>query len=128
MKIARIVLRVLLMLVLLMPVAGFFGFFPPPTAEMFTPEGWAFMSALMQTGYMTALMALTSFICVVLLAIGRTALAAIILAPFTVNVIAFHWFLDAAPIGSASIPAYVLLILNAFFLWENRNTYRGLWS
>ena len=73
------------------------------------------------------LITLTCLVCIVLLAIGRTALAAVVLAPFSVNVIAFHWFLDAAPISAASSPGYALLILNLFFLWENRSKYRSLW-
>ncbi|MEK7137716.1 MAG: hypothetical protein AAB853_05540 [Patescibacteria group bacterium] len=42
--------------------------------------------------------------------------------------ITFHWFLDAAPISAAAIPAYILLAINAFFLWENRGKYRSLWA
>jgi hypothetical protein len=128
MKILSIVLRVLLILLLLMPIGGVLGFFPEPTADMYTtPEAWAFMSALMSTGYMMPLMVVVFVACAILMIIGRTALAAILLAPITVNIVAFHIFLDATPISANSSMAYVFLALNAFFLWENRKKYKALW-
>ncbi len=127
MKILSIVLRILMVLVLLMPVLGTVGVFPPATADMFTPAGWAYMSALMETGYMMPVLGLLSFVCAILFLIGRTALGAIVVAPFTFNVMLFHWFLDDAPVSSAAIPAYVLLVLNLYFLWENRKKYKALW-
>lgn len=126
MKVVNTILQLLFGLFLLMPVAGAFGFLPPPTEEMFTPEGWAFMSALMNTGYMLPLMAGICLVCALLLFAGRTALAAVLLAPFTVNVIAFHWFLDATPVSASSSLAYVLLALNLYFLWVNRSKYTSL--
>lgn len=128
MKILRIILHVLLGLLLVMPAIGPLGVLPPPTPEMFTPEGWAFISALMNAGYMMPMIGLTCAVTLVLLILRKSALAAIIIAPFTVNVIAFHWFLDLTPIGPSSVLAYLLLILNAYVLWENRAKYRGLWA
>ncbi len=127
MKILTLILRFVFALLLLMPVAGALGLLPPPTADMYTPEGWAFMSVLMATGYMMPLLAITCLACSILLIAGRTALAAVLLAPFTVNVIAFHWFLDAAPVSPSSIPAYILLAFNLFFLWRNWPKYKSLW-
>ncbi len=124
MKILSTVLRVLLMLLLLMPIAGILGFFPPPTAEMYTPQGWAFISALMNTGYMMPLLGIMFAVVVVLLVMNKTALAALLLAPITVNIMCFHWFLDAAPVSASSSLAYLLLILNAFFLWQNWGKYQ----
>ena len=126
MKILTIILRVLLGLVLLLPILGAVGVFPAPTADLYTPQGWAFINALMDTGYIMPLIGLLCFVCLILVIIGRTALAAVLLAPFTVNVVLFHFFLDGTPIG-ALVPAAVLLLLNAFFLWSERSKYRMLW-
>ncbi|MEK7137715.1 MAG: hypothetical protein AAB853_05535 [Patescibacteria group bacterium] len=63
MKILSLVLRILIGLFLLMPVAGAFGLFPEPTAEMYSPEGWAYMSALMATGYMMGEKRLSQQLC-----------------------------------------------------------------
>lgn len=128
MKILHTTLRILLAVLLLIPVAGVIGLFPEPTAEMYSPEGWIFMSALMTSGYMMPLIGITCAICAVLLVMNRTALAAVLLAPFTVNVIVYHWFFDPTPISAASIPAYVLLVLNLFFLVRNKKAYAPLWN
>ncbi|MBP9774173.1 MAG: hypothetical protein KBD00_06160 [Candidatus Peribacteraceae bacterium] len=127
MKITKIILRILLILLLIMPVLGTLGVFPAPTADLYTPQAWAFMSALMATGYMMPLLGITCAVCLVLFIIGRTALGAVILAPFTVNVVLFHAFLDATPVSAASSMGWMLLILNAFFLWTERKKYKALW-
>ena len=128
MKTLSHVLRFILGLFLLLPVAGTLGFAPEPDASMYTEQAWNFMSALMETGYMMPMIGLLAFVCAVLFFLNRTALAAALLAPFTVNVITFHWFLDAAPISASSVPAYILLLLKAYFLWENRQKYATLWK
>jgi len=128
MKIVATVLRFLFGLWLLMPVAGALGVFPEPTAEMYpTEEAWLFMSAMMETGYMMYAIALLSVVCSVLFFMNRTALAALLLAPFTVNVMMFHWFLDASPVSQYSVMAYILLFFNAYFLWINKEKYKTLW-
>lgn len=127
MRIFTLICRILLILLLAMPVLGSLGLFPPPTAEMYTPQGWAFMSAMMATGYMLPALGMTFGVVLVLALLNRMALAAILLAPVTVNIMLFHWFLDASPVSAAAAPAYVLLFLNAFFLWRNWHVYRPLW-
>ncbi len=127
MKALRIVLRILLILLCLIPVLGTAGIFPAPTADMYTPEGWAFMSAMMNTGYMMPLLGVTFAVCLVLTVMNRMALAAAVLAPVTVNVMFFHWFLDAAPVSASSSMGYILLALNAFFLWDEREKLKKLW-
>jgi len=127
MKYVRIVLRILLCLVLLIPVLGTLGVFPEPTAEFYTPSGWAFMSALMAAGYMMPLLGILCAAVLVLTAMNKTALAAILLAPMTVNVIAFHAFVDTGLLHPAASLGIVLFLLNAFFLWDNRAKYKTLW-
>ena len=126
MNILKIVMRVLLGVVLLLPILGALGVFPAPTADLYPPQAWAFMKALMDTGYIMPLIGVLCFVCLVLDIMGKTALAAILLTPFTANVILFHIFLDSTPIG-ALVPATLLLILNLFFLWTERRKYRELW-
>lgn len=127
MKTLRIVLRILLCLLLAIPVLGTAGVFPAPTADLYTPNGWAFMSALMGSGYMMPLLGTLSAVVIILTAINKTPLAAVLLAPMTVNVIAFHTFVDTGFFTPNALLGILLLILNAFFLWDNRATYRSLW-
>lgn len=127
MKITNHILRILLGLLLLMPVAGTLGLMPEPTADMYTTtQAWDFISALANSGYMMPLIGVTAFICSILFFANKTALGAVILAPFTVNVIAFHLFLDASPISAGAIPAYILVALNLYFLWSNKAKYTAM--
>lgn len=126
MKKLNLALRILLALLLAMPVIGALGFFPEPAAEMYTPEGWNFMSALMEAGYIMPIMAIVFAISIVLLFTGRQALAAVLIAPITVNIITFHWFLDATPVSANSAMAYIFLALNLYLLWYNRKHYQAL--
>jgi putative oxidoreductase len=127
MKYVRIVLRVLLCLLLLTPILGATGVFPAPTADLYTPNGWAFMSALMASGYIMPLLAGLCAVTIILTAMNKMALAAILLAPMTVNVIMFHAVVDTGLFHPAASLGILLLILNAFFLWDNRAKYKNLW-
>jgi len=127
MKTTNLVLRIILTLILLIPVGGTLGLFPAPTAEMYgTAESWNFMSAMMQTGYMMPLIGLSFAICAILLFTGHQALSALMLVPLTVNIMAFHWFTNASPISAESALGYILLALNLYLLWYNRQKYQVL--
>lgn len=128
MHILRIVLRILLCLLLLLPVLGTLGVFPPPTEDMYTPEGWVFFSALLTSGYLLPLLGATFLVCLILTILNRTALAAILLAPLTVNIVFFHAMLDSGLFSASAIMGNVLLVLNLFFLWDGRMQYRELWK
>jgi hypothetical protein len=45
-----------------------------------------------------------------------------------VNIISFHLFLDGGLLTSGAIMADVLLLINAYFLWQNRKVYSILWN
>lgn len=126
MKILRIILRALLGLLLLLPILGTAGVFPAPTADLYTPSGWAYMEALMNAGYVMPLLGITFFAVLVLTIINRMALAAVILAPVTVNIICFHALVDTGLISPSASLGILLFILNAFFLWDNRTKYKAL--
>ena len=126
MKITRILLRVLLGLLLLLPILGTAGVFPAPTADLYTPSGWAYMEALMNAGYVMPLLGLTFFAALVLTAFNRMALVAVILAPVTVNIICFHAFVDTGLISPSASLGILLFIFNTFFLWDNRKKYKVL--
>lgn len=127
MKIVNIIARILLGLLVLTPILGVTGVFPEPTADLYTPEGWAFMSALMATPHMFYLIALTCAAVLVLTIMNKMALAAVILAPLSVNIICFHAFVDTGLLSPSPILGELLFILNAYFLWANRAKYKALW-
>jgi hypothetical protein len=126
MKILHHVCRILLGLLCLLPILGTLGVFPAPTADLYTPSGWAFMSALMASGYLMPVLGLTFFAVFVCVVTNRMALGAIILLPLTVNIVCFHAFVDTGLLHPAASMGIVLALLNAFFLWENWSRYKAL--
>lgn len=127
MKVLNIVLRILLALLLVTPILGVTGVFPAPTANLYTESGWAFMSALIASGYILPLIAVLCFVCIILLALNKTALAAVLLAPFSINVILFHAVVDTGLWSPNASLGIALFLLNAYFLWVNRKEYQRLW-
>ncbi len=126
-KIANILLKVLLSLLMLMPIVGALGVFPAPTADLYTnPKAFAFIEVLMSSGYINPIMAIVFALALVALWTKREALAALLILPLTVNIVAFHLFLDGGLFTSGSIPADVLLLLNVYFLWAYRTAYLPL--
>ena len=101
---------------------GFFNFIPQPTTPL--PEGAArFADALMQTGYMMKLIGATQLTVGVLLVLNRfVPLALALFAPFIVNSIAFHVFLEPSGLPIAA----VFLALELYLAWTYRSAYRSM--
>jgi uncharacterized membrane protein YphA (DoxX/SURF4 family) len=117
------VARVLLGLVFFVSgLAGLLGFTPPPPPTM--AEGAvAFANALMNTGYMLPLIFGTQFIVGALLLANRfVPLALALLAPFVVNSVAFHTFLEHSGLPIALIVA----ALEVYLAWAYRGAYRSM--
>jgi uncharacterized membrane protein YphA (DoxX/SURF4 family) len=101
---------------------GFFNFIPQPTTPL--AEGAAaFAGALMKSGYMMQLIGGTQLIVGVLLVLNRfVPLALALFAPFMVNSIAFHVFLEHSGLPMAA----VFLVLEVYLAWAYRNAYRAM--
>lgn len=101
---------------------GFLNFLPQPSMAL--PErAVAFVEALMKTGYMMPLMFGTQLIVGALLLANRfVPLALALIAPFIVNSVAFHLFLE--PSGRPM--AAVMLILEVYLAWAYRKAYRPM--
>ena len=122
-RVATVSARVLLGLLFF--VSGFNGLFhvlPEPSAQL--PAGAAaFAGALLATGYMFPLIMATQLIVGTLLLSNRfVPLALTLLAPFMVNSIAFHLFLE--PSGRPM--ALIVLALQLFLVWRYRRSYAVL--
>lgn len=98
---------------------GFFHFLPQPSLS---ESGGAFLGALAATGYMFPLIKGTEVISGVMLLSGRLVpLSLVLLAPVTVNIIAFHTFL------SPGLPLpLVLVAMQLYLAYHHRNAYAGL--
>lgn len=101
---------------------GFFNFIPQPTQPL--PEGaLAFAGALMNTGYMMQLIGATLLIVGALLLVNRfVPLALALFAPFIVNSLAFHLFLERSGLPMA----IVFLVFELYLAWAYRAAYRPM--
>jgi len=112
-----------------------FGFLPSAVTmeRMFTPEGWAFISAIQASGYLFPAVGIVSLLCgLAFLANRYVFLAAILLLPITVNFALFHIFLGF-PIPSLfsflffrETLSYVPLALNLYMLYSEREKFTAL--
>ncbi|MEK7641628.1 MAG: hypothetical protein AAB365_01385 [Patescibacteria group bacterium] len=129
MKIIHIIFKVILCLILLSPVLGVLGVFPPPTPDLYnTPEAFAFIETLMASGFIIYLQTLVFVAAAILIFTKRTALAMLLILPITLNIVGFHLFLDGGLFTAGAIMGNVLFLLNVYFLWKNRQQYKSLWE
>jgi hypothetical protein len=91
----------------------------PPLPE----DAAAFAGALMKTGYMMPLIFGTQFIVGTLLLANRfVPLGLALLAPFVVNSLAFHAFLERSGLPIA----FAVLALLVYLAWAYRQAYRAM--
>ncbi len=122
-----ILLKVVLSLILVLPILGLTGLFPPPTQDLYnTPEAFRFIEILNEDRYISIMMAVVHVIALVCLWTQRTALAALLILPITLNVVAFHLVLDGGLLTGGAIPGNIMLLINAYLLWQHRAKYRPL--
>ena len=122
-----IVLKVVLSLILVLPILGLTGLFPPPTQDLYnTPEAFRFIEILNEDRYISIMMAVVHVIALVCLWTQRTALAALLILPITLNVVAFHLVLDGGLLTGGAIPGNIMLLINAYLLWQHRAKSRPL--
>jgi hypothetical protein len=101
---------------------AFLNFIPQPETPL--PEGAAaFADALVKTGYMMQLIGITQLISGVLLVTNRyVPLALALFAPFMVNSVAFHLFLEHSGLPMAG----VFLALELYLAWTHRAAFRPM--
>jgi uncharacterized membrane protein YphA (DoxX/SURF4 family) len=117
------VARVLLGLPLIVfGLNAFLNFIPPPSTPL--PENaMAFVGALAQSGYMMPLIGITHLVVGSLLLANRfVPLALVLFAPFIVNSVAFHFFLERSGLPMAAI----FLGLELCLAWVYRRAFRSL--
>ena len=99
---------------------GFLGFIPMPA-----PEGAAaeFMGGLAAASYFFPLLKATEVLVGAALLFGRfVPLALTVLAPITINIVAFHAFVEPGGLGMALF----LTGLQVYLAWTHRAAFRSL--
>jgi putative oxidoreductase len=126
-KAVDIALKVVFSLILVLPILGLLRVFPPPTQDLYnTPEAFDFIETITAGRYISIIMGLVHVVALVCLWTRRTALAALLILPITVNVVAFHAFLDGGLLTPGAVLGNIMLLINAYFLWQHRREYRPL--
>lgn len=121
--------KILLTLLMISPILGLLGIFPAPTPDLYnTPQAFTFIDLLMKARYVLVMEAVVFLIAIFCLWTKRTALAALLILPITLNIVGFHAFLDGGLLTGGAIMGNVLLLLNLAFLWQQREAYRSLWQ
>jgi len=101
---------------------AFLNFIPPPPTPL-PEDAAAFLGALMKTGYMLRLIGLTHLAVGGLLVANRfVPLALALFAPFMVNSVAFHLFLE----HSGLVMAAIFLALEIYLAWTYRDAFRPM--
>jgi len=117
------VLQILLGLLLL--ATGLNKFFHFMSMPDMPAAANALMKAFAESGYILPMVAVTEIVCGGLLAARRwSALALVLLAPLSVNIVLFHLVL--APASGAM--AYAVAAVNAYLMWGAREWYRPLFN
>ncbi len=126
-KAVDIALKVVLSLILVLPILGLVGVFPAPTRDLYnTPQAFQFIETITEGRYISIIMAVVHVIALVCLWTRRTALAALLILPITVNVVAFHLVLDGGLLTGGAVLGNIMLLINAYFLWQHRREYAPL--
>lgn len=123
MKKVNLVLQILLAFLLLFSgLNKFFGFLP---MQPMPGSAGEFATALAATGYMMKMVAVVEVLVGTLLLLNKfVALSLIMLVPITVNIVAFHLFLDLQGIWGG---AFVALV-NVYLLIVYRAAYKGMFK
>lgn len=127
-KAVYIISKVIVSLMLASSLLGLLGVFPAPTRDLYnTDEAFQFIDMLMKNAvYINVMMTIVNIAAVIAMWTKRDALGALLITPITANIIGFHMFLDGGLFTAGAIMANLLLVINIYLLWVNREAYRGL--
>lgn len=120
-KIMHVVAKVLFSLILLMPVLGATGIFPPATRDLYhSDEAFAFIEALTAASYIMYMMSVVDLIAIWALWTKREVVGAMLALPITLNVVGFHLFLDGGLLTGGAFMGNVMLLINLYLLWLHK--------
>lgn len=126
MKIAKIIARMLVGLILLFAsVVYFLKLFPQPKPEDMPEAINKWNAGVEATGYLMPLVKSLELICGIMFVTGfYVALANLVILPISINVVLFHLFLGPETIGMGA----ALLLGNIFLIYAYRDRYAGVFK
>ncbi len=118
---AHIFAKLVFSFILLMPILGVTGIFPPATRDLYnSDEAFAFIEALTAAAYIMYMMAIVHILAIVALWTRREVIGALLALPITLNVVGFHLVLDGGLFTAGALMGNVMLLINLYFLWLYR--------
>ena len=98
-----------------------------PTRDFYnSDEAYAFIQMLTEVMFINYIMAVVHIIALIALWTKRELLAALLVLPITVNVVAFHLFLDGGLLTGGAVLGNIMLLINLYLLWIHRNRLKTL--
>jgi hypothetical protein len=120
-KYLHIAAKLVFSLILLMPVLGATGIFPPATRDLYhTDAAFAFIEMLTTAPYILYMMVGVHLLSIFSLWTRREVVAALLALPITLNVVGFHLVLDGGLLTGGALMGNVMLVLNLYFLYIHR--------
>ncbi len=124
-------LKVIFSLIILLPVVSLIGILLgydiEPKPEYYTNvEAYYFIKVLMDSMYITVINSIVFTVGLILLWTKRVALASILIFPITVNVVAFHAFLDSGLFTGGALMGNCMLAINLYFFWYHFAQYKSV--
>jgi hypothetical protein len=121
-KYLHIIAKVVFSLILLMPVLGATGIFPPATRDLYhTDEAFAFIEILNTATYILYMMAVAHLLAIYALWTRREVVGALLALPISLNVVGFHFWLDGGLLTAGASLGNVMLAINLYLLWIHRD-------
>lgn len=120
-KYLHIAAKIIFSLILLMPVLGAAGIFPPATRDLYhTDAAFAFIEMLTTASYILYMMVVVHLLAIFSLWTRREVVGALLALPITLNVVGFHFWLDGGLLTAGAMMGNVMLVLNLYFLYIHR--------
>lgn len=120
-KYIHIAAKLIFSLILLMPILGATGIFPPATRDLYqTDQAFAFIEMLSTASYILYMMVVVHLLAIAALWTRREVVGALLALPITLNVVGFHFWLDGGLLTAGAAMGNVMLALNFYFLYIHR--------
>lgn len=126
-KYLHIAAKVLFSLILILPIMGATGVLGEATRNLYnTDQAYDFIQMLVKIGYINYMMVVVHIIALIALWTKREALAAMLVLPITLNVVAFHLVLDGGLLTGGALLGNIMLLLNLYLLWRSHEVIKLL--
>jgi hypothetical protein len=117
-KYLHIFAKIIFSLILIMPILGATGIFPPATRDLYnTDAAFAFIEMLSTASYIMYMIVVVHLLAIFSLWTRREVVGALLVLPITLNVVGFHLMLDGGLLTGGALMGNIMLLINFYLLW-----------